>query len=106
MKRKKPAKRRTEALAKAGADPKQLNLFEALDAGAALGDAKPVKPRRTRKALAKAALPEGRAPILTPPEAAAFLNVSVPTLKAWRAKKVGPSWRRCGAAGDLSPLRS
>jgi excisionase family DNA binding protein len=35
--------------------------------------------------------------VLTPREAAAYLKVAVSTLKSWRAKKLGPAWRRRGA---------
>jgi hypothetical protein len=75
-----------------------LSLFDALVVDAKGADAKPaLRPRRPRKASPGAAPENGRASILTPPEAALFLSVSVAILKAWRAKNVGPPWRRRGA---------
>lgn len=35
--------------------------------------------------------------VLSPREAAAYLNVSASTLKAWRRQDIGPAWRRRGA---------
>ncbi len=76
-------------------DPGQLNLFEAPERRArAL--AKPAAPLRVRskRVTAAAIEPPG---ILTPREAATYLNVAVSTLKSWRAKNFGPTWRRRGA---------
>lgn len=75
-------------------DPGQLNLFE---------DREQRPPRRpaAKAALVKAArakaTPAEPPSVLSPREAAAYLRVSVATLKSWRAKKIGPPWRRRGA---------
>lgn len=73
-------------------DPGQLGLFEdrAPPAAAAL------KTRAQKAAPIPSAAPV-RSAVLSPREAAAYLNVSVSTLKAWRAQKIGPAWRRRGA---------
>jgi hypothetical protein len=87
--RKKPAKRRWS-------DPSQLALFDANDgdrAGAGPSKAKQStpKPRSQRKLATEGAV------VLNPREAAIYLNVSISTLKSWRAKKIGPAWRKRGA---------
>jgi hypothetical protein len=75
-------------------DPGQLSLFE---------DREQRAPPRTaaKAAIAKPArvkaAPAEQLGLLTSREAAAYLRVSVATLKSWRAKKIGPPWRRRGA---------
>lgn len=75
-------------------DPGQLSLFEDRE------QRRPPRPSAkaaiAKPARAKAAAPENQG-LLTPREAAAYLRVSVATLKSWRAKKIGPAWRRRGA---------
>lgn len=76
------------------ADPGQLNLFDVP------GEASAPRPLASApfRARSKRANREIGAPrILTPQEAAQYLNVAVSTLKSWRAKKIGPAWRRRGA---------
>jgi hypothetical protein len=87
------ARKRGSRTRKPRGDPGQLNLFDAPEQRAR---AKPAAPLRMR---AKRAVPAAieRPKILTPREAAAYLNVAVSTLKSWRAKKIGPVWRRRGA---------
>jgi hypothetical protein len=79
------------------ADPGQLALFGAADerplarVPAAMVTPARAKPRRTRPQIVE------RPAVLTPKEAALYLNVSVSTLKNWRALGIGPRWRRRGA---------
>jgi DNA-binding transcriptional regulator YiaG len=85
---KKPRRRHT--------DPRQLHLFaDALNGRSEKAPAAPAK----RKALraSKHATPIDRPAILTPAEAAIYLNVSVSTLKSWRAQNKGPKWRHRAA---------
>lgn len=81
-------------------DPGQLGLFDAAEArapGRNPAPAKQPKPPQTGRAKsASAPAPEG-AVVLNPREAALYLGVSVSTLKAWRAKKIGPKWTLRGA---------
>jgi excisionase family DNA binding protein len=74
-------------------DPGQLGLFDAIEtrAGAGSDSAKAPKAMRSRAALVE------RPAVLTPREAAHYLNVSASTLKNWRAKNFGPAWRKRGA---------
>lgn len=74
-------------------DPGQLGLFDAVKtrARARAGAATTPKAMRLKSADAE------RPAVLTPREAARYLNVSASTLKHWRAKKIGPVWRKRGA---------
>jgi hypothetical protein len=74
--------------------PVQLSLFDLLaapnrsadlPAGAAKPPAKPRTRRATKPAVDKPA-------VLTPAEAATYLNIKPATLKSWRAKGVGPAF--------------
>jgi predicted DNA-binding transcriptional regulator AlpA len=77
-----------------------LGLFDAADTRAPARHAAPAKqpkpPQTGRAKPASSPAPE-RAVVLNPREAAQYLGVSVSTLKAWRAKKVGPKWSMRGA---------
>lgn len=73
----------------------QLNLFEAAAQPARMV-AKPATPLRVRSKRVVAP-PTAPPVILTPRQAAEYLNVAVSTLKSWRAKKIGPVWRKRGA---------
>ena len=81
-------------------DPGQLGLFDATEARAPARNAAPAKqprpPKSSRAKPAPSPTPE-RAVVLSPREAAQYLGVSVSTLKAWRAKKIGPKWSMRGA---------
>ncbi len=78
-------------------DPGQLGLFDAAEqrpparAAARAASTKAPKGKRSRAA------PVERPAVLTPREAALYLNVSESTLKNWRAKDIGPAWRNRGA---------
>lgn len=76
-------------------DPGQLSLFEAPDqrAPSRSKPARKVREKQTRVTAVAIEPPN----ILTPREAAAYLNVAVSTLKSWRAKNIGPAWTRRGA---------
>lgn len=68
-------------------DPRQMSIFDLLESGS-----KPplvAKPKRTKRAPPAAAM---RPAVLTPAEAAAYLNIKPATLKSWRAKGVGPAF--------------
>jgi hypothetical protein len=85
---------------KRGSDPGQLGLFDALDARTSERAATPARqPKQQRARRAKP--PPNPAPerpiVLSPREAAQYLSVSESTLKAWRAKKIGPKWTMRGA---------
>jgi len=75
-------------------DPGQLNLFEER---VQRPPPKPAAKAATEKPARVKAVPAEQPGLLTPREAAAYLRVSVATLKSWRAKKIGPVWRRRGA---------
>lgn len=90
-----PRKRAKGRATKVKIDPRQMGLFDAMEAA-------PAAPARTRRAKAikqKPASAEGqqRPVVLSAREAAQYLGVSVSTLKNWRAKKVGPRWVMRGA---------
>lgn len=78
---------------KCWSDPGQLGLFDAIEtrARARASSAKTPKAMRLKAALVE------RPTVLTPREAARYINVSESTLKNWRAKKIGPAWRKRGA---------
>jgi hypothetical protein len=95
MVKKAPPARRAKARIRRAGDQSQLSLFGALEPCAPTPSSM-AKPRRRGKAAAKPPAPAA-APFLTPRDAAVYLGVSVSTLKAWRAKKIGPVWRRRGA---------
>jgi hypothetical protein len=75
-------------------DPGQLNLFED---GEQRAPPRPAAKAAIAKPARVKAAPAERPTVLSPREAAAYLKVSVATLKSWRAKKIGPAWRRRGA---------
>ena len=92
---KSPAKRKAKRAAKPAIDPRQMGLFDALEAT-------PVAQTRTpRTRVAKAKAPRSgaveRPVVLGPVEASQYLGVSVSTLKNWRAKQIGPKWTLRGA---------
>lgn len=77
-------------------DPNQLSLLDFNPS------AKAAPPTMKTKALRQAASETRRdaAPmpnVFTPKQAAAYLNLSLATLKAWRAKKTGPAFVKRGA---------
>jgi len=77
-----------------------LGLFDAVETGApARGAAPPSQQKRGQTRRVKSASPSAleRPIVLSPREAAQYLGVSVSTLKAWRAKKIGPKWTMRGA---------
>ena len=81
-------------------DPGQLGLFDAADTRAPARNGAPTKrPKSLQTGHARPAPspPPERAVVLSPREAALYLGVSVSTLKAWRAKKIGPKWSMRGA---------
>jgi hypothetical protein len=68
-------------------DPRQMSIFDLLEPGSKPPTiAKPKRPKRAPPALAM------RPAVLTPAEAAAYLNIKLATLKSWRAKGVGPAF--------------
>ena len=74
--------------------PQQLSLFDHLPPEASLDEprtasSKTAPKQRTRRP-AKPAVE--RPAVLTPAEAAIYLNVKIATLKSWRAKRVGPAF--------------
>ena len=92
---KSPRKRNAKRTAKAAIDPRQLGLFDALDAApSALA-----RPRRGKAVKANQAGSEAtpRPVVLSAREAAQYLGVSLSTLKHWRARKIGPKWTHRGA---------
>ena len=103
-------RKRGSRISKRRGDPGQLNLFDApADKAPRAKRAAPlqVKAKRITGAAVEQAV------ILSPREAAAYLQVAISTLKSWRAKKIGPKWTRRGARlvcyfpGDLDAfLRS
>lgn len=84
--RKSPPKRNRD-------DPRQLALFNTPEAPTRSPKAALAVSRAPRRAVAT---PE-HAVLLTTREAALYLRVSVSTLKNWRAKNIGPAWRKRGA---------
>jgi predicted DNA-binding transcriptional regulator AlpA len=92
---KSPAKRNQKRAAKPAIDPRQMGLFDALEAA-------PVAPTRTTRARSAKGRPQRseaveRPVVLNPREAAQYLGVSVSTLKNWRAKNIGPRSIKRGA---------
>lgn len=92
---KSPQKRSAKRIAKAVIDPRQMGLFDTLEATHAA-------PARMQRAKAAKQRPETvlaapRPVVLSAREAAHYLGVSVSTLKNWRAKKLGPKWTMRGA---------
>lgn len=85
---------------KGRSDPGQLGLFDPIEpaptraAAQPAAQAKPVRRVRTQAIGAAAAT---RPVVLDARAAAQYLGVSVSTLKAWRAKKIGPRWTMRGA---------
>lgn len=80
-------------------DPNQLSLLDYVPAASRLTEltAKP-KPQhvRLRKNAAQPA-PANTVSVLTTQQAAHYLNLSLATLKSWRAKKIGPAFVKRGA---------
>ncbi|MBN8606448.1 MAG: helix-turn-helix domain-containing protein [Caulobacterales bacterium] len=77
-------------------DPGQLGLFDAVET-AATTPAKQPKPAKSSRVKPASSPARERPVVLSPREAAQYLGVSVSTLKAWRAKKIGPKWTMRGA---------
>ncbi len=78
------AHKRGSRLRKRRGDPGQLNLFDAPERKAAPKPAAPLRVK-TKRVLA----PRVERPVvLSPRDAAAYLNVAVSTLKSWRAKNM------------------
>lgn len=77
-------------------DPNQLSLLDYKPpANAATTSRKTKAPRHTgATAIADAATMPN---VLTPKQAATYLNLSLATLKSWRAKKTGPVFVKRGA---------
>lgn len=92
---KSPVKRATKRAPKSAIDPRQMGLFDALDAAPAL----PARMRHAKAAKQKRVNEEAplRPVVLSAREAAQYLGVSVSTLKNWRAKNIGPRWVMRGA---------
>jgi hypothetical protein len=86
-KRKAPKQTNRKIAAK---NPKQLSLFDLLPpTGASTPLDRAVKKARIRKPLKPAI---ERPAVLTPAEAALYLNIKPATLKSWRAKGIGPAF--------------
>jgi hypothetical protein len=83
----KPKKRKSKR--DGSIDPKQMSIFDLLEPMPMLAPAATAKPKRARRKPAPAAT---RPAVLTPAEAAAYLNIKPATLKSWRAKGVGPAF--------------
>jgi hypothetical protein len=88
-------KRKTRRASNPAINPRQMGLFDALEAA-------PVAlARAPRTRAAKARAPRTgvveRPVVLSPSEAAQYLGVSVSTLKNWRARNIGPKWTLRGA---------
>ncbi len=87
--------RNPKHVGKPAADPRQLGLFDALEAVPAAAA------RKLRVKAPKAKTPRSEAlarpVVLSPCDAAQYLGVSVSTLKNWRARKIGPKWIMRGA---------
>jgi hypothetical protein len=64
-----------------------MSIFDLLEPMPALPPV--AKPKRPRRAPAPAVT---RPAVLTPAEAAAYLNIKPATLKSWRAKGIGPAF--------------
>jgi len=76
-------------------DPNQLSLLDYRPA-AVTAIAKAQAPRRASKS--SALRDDVFSPkVLTPKQAATYLNLSIATLKSWRAKKTGPAFVKRGA---------
>ena len=85
-------KKRTKKPRRRNTDPRQLPLFaDALNGWNEKTQA--ATPKRAPRRASKRASPIDRPAILTPAEAAIYLNVSMSTLKSWRAQNKGPKWR-------------
>ncbi|HCK84782.1 MAG TPA: hypothetical protein DHW63_09785 [Hyphomonadaceae bacterium] len=78
-------------------DPGQLGLFDAAETRPSARAAARTASTKAPKAKRSRATQVDRAIVLTPREAALYLNVSGSTLKNWRAKNIGPAWRKRGA---------
>lgn len=92
----KRAKSRKTGKAKAAHDPRQMGLFDALEAPAR-AVRKRIRPAKSAKPTLRTSGVDARAAVLSAREAAQYLGVSVSTLKNWRAKKIGPLWVMRGA---------
>lgn len=78
-------------------DPGQLGLFDAIEAHSSVRQGSGAASTKTSKAKRSRAAPVEHPVVLTPREAAGYLNVSESTLKNWRAKNIGLAWRKRGA---------
>ena len=77
-------------------DPNQLSLLDYKPPAKAASPI--VKAKAVRHAGTSAMTNTATAPnVLTPKQAAAYLNLSLATLKSWRAKKTGPVFVKRGA---------
>jgi len=77
-------------------DPNQLSLLDYKPpAKVAMPGAKARAPRHAGATAMSDAAPMPN--VLTPKQAAAYLNLSLATLKSWRAKKTGPVFVKRGA---------
>lgn len=83
-----PARRSRTARRRAPAQLSLLDLLDSSDGTAVPAPGTPPKKRRTLPAKPAVERPA----VLTPAEAALYLNIKPATLKSWRAKGVGPAF--------------
>jgi len=84
----KTTKPKTRKAKRIGAeDPRQMSIFDLLEPVSKPPTA--TKPKRAKQARAALAM---RPAVLTPAEAAVYLNIKPATLKSWRAKGIGPAY--------------
>jgi DNA-binding transcriptional regulator YiaG len=95
MRSKSPDKRNAKRAAKRIIDPRQMGLFDALEAASIAAARRPRSTAANVKTPRSGALE--RPVVLNPREAAQYLGVSTSTLKNWRAKSIGPKWTMRGA---------
>jgi hypothetical protein len=79
--------KRRKAKRSGSKDPQQMSIFDLLEPMPALPPV--TKAKRPRRAPAPAVT---RPAVLTPAQAAAYLNIKPATLKSWRAKGIGPAF--------------
>ena len=78
------------------ADPNQLSLLDYKPP--AITSTTSIRTKASRRKDALASTDATPAPtVLTPKQAATYLNLSLATLKSWRAKKTGPVFVKRGA---------
>lgn len=92
-------KRRMErkAARRARVDPNQLGLFDATSAAATRSPPVSPAPKPQRSAIARKTALQDHPAVLNARDAAAYLGVSVSTLKAWRSYAIGPPHTMLGA---------